>query len=90
MNRIGMAKERIGGKVKRRYDTPKTPSQRLRESDRIDPQTKEELTRIYQSLNPAALKRAIPIQCIGMLSTASIGPRTTPKAPIPSRNSRSV
>jgi hypothetical protein len=29
------------------------------ESDRIDTQTKEELGRIYQSLNPAELKRAI-------------------------------
>jgi len=54
-----VAKERIGGRVKRRYDTPKTPYQRLMESDGIDTQTKEELGRIYHSLNPAELKRAI-------------------------------
>ena len=53
------SKERIGGKVKRRYEAAKTPYQRLIESDQIPQETKEELKGIYLSLNPAELKRNI-------------------------------
>lgn len=52
-------KERIEGRIHRRYDTPKTPYHRLLESSEIPEKKKQELTRIYQSLNPAQLKRAI-------------------------------
>jgi len=53
------SKERIGGKVKRKYDVPSTPYQRLMESDQISEESEEELHRIYLSLNPAELKRQI-------------------------------
>jgi len=52
-------KERIGGKVKRKYDVPKTPYQRLTESEQISEKTKKELQNLYQSLNPAELRRNI-------------------------------
>jgi len=52
-------KIRDKGKVHRKYDTPKTPYQRLMESERISEDTKEKLTKLYQSLNPAELKRKI-------------------------------
>jgi len=52
-------KIRDKGKVHRRYDTPKTPYQRLMESERISEDTKEKLTKLYQSLNPAEVKRKI-------------------------------
>lgn len=52
-------KERIGGKVKRRYDEPKTPYRRVLESPDVSEENKQELQRIYASLNPAELKRAI-------------------------------
>lgn len=52
-------KERIGGHLKRVYDTPKTPYQRLMESNQIAPQMAEQLKRLYLSLNPADLKRRI-------------------------------
>jgi len=52
-------KERIGGRIKRKYDIPKTPHQRLIGSDQISSETKEELKGIYLSLNPAELKRGI-------------------------------
>lgn len=54
-----VSKERIGGKIHRRYDTPKTPYHRLLESKEIPEKKRQELKRIYQSLNPAQLKRAI-------------------------------
>ena len=52
-------KIRDKGKVHRRYDTPKTPYQRLMESEHIPEETKEKLKELYQSLNPAELKRKI-------------------------------
>jgi hypothetical protein len=52
-------KERIGGHLKRVYDTPKTPYQRLMESNQIAPQAVKELHQLYLSLNPAELKRQI-------------------------------
>ena len=55
-------KERRGGKVKRSYDQPKTPYQRLMESDQISAETKTELKAIYLSLNPAQLKREIEVK----------------------------
>jgi len=53
------SKERIGGKVKRKYDVPETPYQRLMESGQIQEEVKEELKDIYLRLNPAELKRNI-------------------------------
>jgi hypothetical protein len=54
-----LRKERIGGHLKRVYDTPKTPYQRLMESHQIAPQVATELQQLYLSLNPAELKRQI-------------------------------
>jgi len=52
-------KIRIKGKIHRKYDVPKTPYQRLMESGQISEETKKELRIVYQSLNPAELKRKI-------------------------------
>jgi hypothetical protein len=52
-------KERVGGKVKRKYDIPKTPHQRLIQSGQISEEVKRKLQILYQSLNPADLKRRI-------------------------------
>lgn len=53
------SKERIGGKIKRKYDLPKTPYQRLLESGQITPEERAKLEALYRSLNPAELKRSI-------------------------------
>jgi len=52
-------KVRIKGKIHRKYDVPKTPYERLMESGQISEETKRELLSVYQSLNPAELKRKI-------------------------------
>ena len=52
-------KIRDKGKVHRKYDTPKTPYQRIMESEHIPQETKDKLTKIYLTLNPAQLKRGI-------------------------------
>ena len=54
-----VSKERVGGKIKRKYEAPKTPYQRLMESGQIPNEVKEELKGMYLSLNPAQLKRSI-------------------------------
>ena len=52
-------KERIGGKIYRKYDEPKTPCQRAIESKEVSVESKQRLKKAYESLNPAQLKRGI-------------------------------
>jgi hypothetical protein len=52
-------KIRIGSKVIKKYDTAKTPYQRLIESPYIQKETKNALMKQYETLNPAELKREI-------------------------------
>ncbi|MEA1964570.1 MAG: hypothetical protein U9O41_05535, partial [Candidatus Aerophobetes bacterium] len=52
-------KTRVKGKVHRKYDIPKTPYRRLMESGQISEKEKKQLQDLYQSLNPAELKRKI-------------------------------
>lgn len=52
-----VSKERIGGKIHRKYDRAKTPYLRVMESKEIPQEERKELQRIYESLNPAELKR---------------------------------
>jgi len=52
-------KTRVGSKVTKRYDKPKTPYQRIMESDKIPWKIKEKLTEEYNKLNPALLKRKL-------------------------------
>jgi hypothetical protein len=52
-------KTRRGSRVYRRYDTPRTPYQRLLERAEVPAATKGQLTRIYNRLNPAQLKREL-------------------------------
>jgi len=52
-------KERIGSKVKKQYDTAKTPYQRLLGSEVLNEEQKQKLYEYYETLNPAALLRQI-------------------------------
>ena len=54
-----VSKERIGGRVKRKYDQPKTPYRRLLESDQLTDKAGKELRELHDSLNPVQLKRSI-------------------------------
>lgn len=53
-----LKKTRKGSKVTKKYDQPKTPYQRLLESD-VPKKRKDELRQKYATLNPAELKRKI-------------------------------
>lgn len=55
-------KQRIGKhgeKIKRVYDTPATPYQRVLSSEQVSHQAKQELTALFKTLNPAQLRREI-------------------------------
>jgi len=54
-----LEKTRIGSKVTKKYDKPKTPYQRVLESPDVDKEKKKELRHEYAKLNPAELKRQI-------------------------------
>ena len=53
------AKTRIGGKIHRQYDEPRTPYQRLLESGQLSGKAEKQLRRQYESLKVAQLRRAI-------------------------------
>lgn len=52
-------KERIKSKIKKTYDDPKTPYQRLLECDRLTIQEKRKLKEAYQAKNPFFLKKEL-------------------------------
>lgn len=54
-----ISKERIASKTIKKYDTPKTPYQRILESKHISKETKQQLRETFETLNPFKLKDAI-------------------------------
>jgi hypothetical protein len=57
-----IAKERIGNKSIKRYDTAKTPYQRVLERKDISLEAKARLMNLYLQLNPAELRRSIDLK----------------------------
>ena len=54
-----ISKKRVKSKYVKKYDTPKTPYQRLRASVHVSPEAKQKLTDTFQLLNPFTLKKQI-------------------------------
>lgn len=54
-----VSKERVGAKVKKRYDQAQTPYQRLLASRTLDETTSESLAKLYLELNPIKLRDEI-------------------------------
>jgi hypothetical protein len=52
-------KTKVGSRYKRKYDEPKTPYQRLLESEHVNEAQKTHLTEIYCNLNPFKLKKLV-------------------------------
>jgi len=52
-------KERVGARLIKRYDHPKTPYQRVLDAPDVSDQVKQRLIAQYEQLNPAALLRQI-------------------------------
>jgi hypothetical protein len=54
-----ISKSRDGARVRKQYETPKTPYKRLLEDEDIPQETKDRLMETYLSINPAELKRGM-------------------------------
>lgn len=52
-------KQRVGSKVKKKYDEARTPYERVIESDQVSKEKKRRLREGYEKANPAQLKREI-------------------------------
>jgi hypothetical protein len=74
------SKERIGSRVKKIYETPKTPYQRVLDSQCVDQGDKEKLRRQYRGLNPVALRRRISKLQKQLFSLAHKKPKTAIRA----------
>ena len=55
-------KERIGSKTIKKHDKPKTPYQRIMESEYIPQNTKDALTKQLELLNPFELRNIIEMK----------------------------
>lgn len=56
------SKERIGGRIRKRYDQPKTPYQRLMDSPFVPKEEKAKLHDAYRTKNPIYLRRELDIK----------------------------
>lgn len=54
-----VSKSRVGSKVIKKYDAPKTPYQRVMESEHVSDYQKKQLKKIFEQTNPFTLRRCI-------------------------------
>jgi hypothetical protein len=66
-------KQRIGSKTIKRYDSPKTPYQRVLESPYIPQETKNAMTKYLETLNPFLLKKVLEEKLKKISSLSSSG-----------------
>ena len=52
-------KVRVGARIVKKYDTPKTPYQRLLDSDDVCSEKKEKIRSIKKQLNPFELRKGL-------------------------------
>lgn len=79
-------KERHGAKLTRHYDVAKTPYQRILASNDVEGATKEQLTALFLTLNPAALQRDMN----RLLITLMKPPTDQPFSPITPKPRRAI
>lgn len=82
-----LRKERVGARVRRRYDGPRTPLDRVLACPELRPEVAAQLQRLRARLDPFALARAIEQQLarIYALATTRLSSPSIPAAPIARR-----
>jgi len=82
-----LRKERVGARVRRRYDAPRTPLDRVLACSEIRPEVAAPLQRLRDRLDPFALARTIEQQLerIYALATTRPSPPPSPAAPVSRR-----
>jgi len=68
-----VSKQRVGSRVKRSFDAPKTPYQRLLDSPDVSPKVKAQLQTIHASLDIVQLKNQIDTQ-IDLIQPSKVPP----------------
>jgi hypothetical protein len=66
-------KRRVGSKTTKRYDSPKTPYQRVLESPHIPKETKTAMSKYLETLNPFLLKKTIEEKLKKIFTLSSSG-----------------
>jgi hypothetical protein len=76
-------KTRIGSKLKRRYDKPKTPLERLLNCPQADPIKIQELKNLRDRIDPFALAKRIEqkLERIFLMANRRISPSLKPPVP---------
>jgi hypothetical protein len=69
-----LSKERIGSKTVKKYDSPKTPYQRVMESEAVSEYAKNGLQKIYDQTNPFILWRGMQTKLKRILKTCYRNP----------------
>ena len=79
-----LCKQRVGARLRRRYDAPKTPLDRLREGSVADPRRLAELEHFRARLDPLALSQTLALKLAAIFALAS-RPASRRAHPPPSR-----
>ena len=77
-----VAKERVGAKVRKRFDLARTPYQRLRGAGALDAAQAQALEAQYQHLNPVALRAELAAALEHLWGLAERGPATRSAAAV--------
>jgi hypothetical protein len=75
------SKTRVNGRIKRTYDEPRTPYQRLMASRHVDRNTRQQLKATYEALNPAELQRRLSGLREQLENVNTATPEILPKRP---------
>ena len=67
-----ISKKRVGSRIVKVYDSPKTPCQRVLECSDVVPETKERLREFFSSLNPFQLNAIIEQKVADILDNARL------------------
>ena len=67
-----LEKKRVASKIIKRYDKPKTPYQRLMDSQHVSAKTKELLKKQFEALNPFELRATMETKIKKILKIASL------------------
>jgi hypothetical protein len=79
-----ISKSRVGSKLKRCYDTPKTPLQRVAASALADPLKLADLQKLRDATDPFALAKTIDLKLERIYQLANQRVSPTPQSPRPS------
>jgi hypothetical protein len=78
-----LRKERVGARVRRRYDAPRTPLDRVLACSELRPEVAAQLQRLRDRLDPFALARTIEQQLERIYALATTRPSTPPSPAAP-------